>query len=166
MTEGVRNEAMFGIRNENFEKAGAKPADRYAGEDGLVARVARAAKIAIIAAEKGSDEQKERAATLLRERVSSLFEEFQGDARAIAGATAIKLGDMQFSYNTMHISVPNPNHVPPVATTRQLPDGGYLTTFDWSRATHDPKYFDVTPDQILANPILGTQLIVRTQFQL
>lgn len=166
MADGVINRVPFGVRNGEFEKVGAGSADRYAGDDGLVARVARAAELLLQLMESGSEEQTSRARTLFETRVTKLFEEFGGDATAIEAATAFAVNDRVFSYNSLHVSVPNTGYVPPEATVTNTPNGGQSISYDWSRASHTEPYRDVTAAELLANPQLGTQLVVHNDFHL
>lgn len=164
----VDNRVPFGVRNEDFEKVGAGSTERYSGEDGLVAGVARAARLVIMARERNVfAEQRERAEAILCERVGQLFGEFTVDAKAIADFTGLGLveNDQKLSYNSLHISVRNPDYVAPIATTQVLPSGATMTTWDWSRA-HGSEFIDVAPSDVIANPTLGLELVVHNDFHL
>lgn len=166
MTEGIINNVPFGVRNDEFENVGAGPADRFAGEDGLLAGVARAAGLVLRARERGtSPDQLNRAEDLLRGRVDRLFDEFEGDAKAIADVTAVRVDDLSFSYNSLHISVRNPDYVAPIFTPYErdgLVSGG---SWDWTHAC-GTEFRDVTREDVLADPQLGTELVLHNTFQL
>lgn len=166
MSKGIENRVTFGVRNEEFEKVGAGSSDRYAGEDGLIAGVARAVKLVITARErKVAEEQKERALALLRDAVGQLFGEFEVDATAIESATGFVIQDTAMSYNSLHISVRNSDYVAPITTTYTDPNGAVITNWDWTGA-HGREFIDVTPQDILANPSLGLELVVHNDFHL
>lgn len=166
MTTGVDNRAAFGVRNEDFECIGAGSADRYAGEDGLVASVAKAAKLVLEARRrKVNADQRQRAEQLLRSRVGQLFKEFEGDATAIANATSLGSIIPGASYNSLHISVRNPDYVPPVVTKTVYDNGSVGFSTDWTNA-QGQEFRDVTPQEVIEDPSLGLELVIHNDFHL
>jgi hypothetical protein len=166
MLHEVDNRVPFGVTNDGFESVGAGSAERYAESDGLIAGVAKAAKLVIMARERNATaDQYERAMTLFRSRVSQLFGEYDQDASAIANATMFKVGGVKVSYNSLHISVPNPDYVAPKAHTSTNPDGSVVTSWDWSEA-RGTQYIDVTAEEVMADPALALELVVHNDFHL
>lgn len=159
---GITNNVPFGVRNEDFERVGRKDPSNYDGEGGLLGRISRASEALIQAS---NDEAKQSATERFRAAVMALFDEFEGDAAAVANATSYTLSAFKSSYNSLHLTIPNPGYIPPTTTVTRKGDYTIYNT-DWSTERNRPPYFDVSRQQLQTHPELAGQLIIQNEFHL